>query len=986
MDDPLRDTTPISLSSDSMSLSSDSDSRPRSPGHRRPRGRRSPGNYPGRYKNRAYYLRGNFHHNEYRTQRSRSPSFNQRRPGSPRGRFRRSPSPSYRQRRRSRSPGRPPFRRGSGSDSPEVLGSRSPVRTRSPIRTRSPVRTSRSPSMTRADSRTSNNDRRPWGNSSRGGSQRGGFGRGSRHDRDRSPSPDPLTKKRDKWTKFREEADALEVEMEETRQFHQKNPEKHPMYKDEWKKFWNKRFQELQAEGKDPTKHDYKPEWIAFWNQKMEDMHNSEFKLRKDALKKKFELNEEDEGVYRPRIRLVQARPDDASYGYAGREPGPNYRDYDQPGYSGGSVSDVKDTWKALTGGEIRAGEHVPEDYHQDMPPVRHRSPTWAPPNRYNNRGPLESGMFPAYRQSNEGAFRVTSVLRMLTALEAQLGSFGPRINSLLAQAISMDKAEYGSSQDLIRNIDNVVLFESIKEKFKGMLMAGIVDRGNVKATRVAIADLTELLNRAPPPIQNEEVKSAQAAGTSASSAQAVAVPGVGQVDRAAIAMQITEALLAQGKTDVSEADLQDLIDAVIGMSQQTEASEKPSTATTSATTPIETAEKSNEKSSSAKPEVEKPETKTTLTAATKASDALKVIQAAYKREASPVKNPRPVLANVAQISDLCEADLKSCLRIYKHLNLSEQRSLIMYLKKLEEEDPRRVENLRKYVNLGTGTVEESDDESKEPTFRPTSPFSKRKGGSNPAGNDPDSDEDYSFEDVCKAAVRNVDAQQKEDQKKNDIARLKNLNKPADNNAIKQVIQATTDTMIAGLREITSRKDFPPAPAQKPNVPSPKPTETKKPPQQPGIPVQVGQRYNFKQQKQQAQPPQQTTTTPVTDSSNMYGLSTQNIITSASYMQPFTAQPEVNPYMQSYAAENVQYPQMDQYQQPHQQPGYANNQFYPYNQQPPFGGPQQQQPPFGGPPQQQQQQPQQHEMSYHPAQYSVAYEKRQQKLGKNTGW
>jgi hypothetical protein len=32
--------------------------------------------------------------------------------------------------------------------------------------------------------------------------------------------------------------------------YHEKNPEKHPLYPEEWKLFWNRRYKELQAEGK----------------------------------------------------------------------------------------------------------------------------------------------------------------------------------------------------------------------------------------------------------------------------------------------------------------------------------------------------------------------------------------------------------------------------------------------------------------------------------------------------------------------------------------------------------------------------------------------------------------------------------------------------------------------------------------------------------------------------------------------------------------
>lgn len=35
--------------------------------------------------------------------------------------------------------------------------------------------------------------------------------------------------------------------MEKVLASHEKSPEKHPLYPDEWKKFWNRRYKELQA-------------------------------------------------------------------------------------------------------------------------------------------------------------------------------------------------------------------------------------------------------------------------------------------------------------------------------------------------------------------------------------------------------------------------------------------------------------------------------------------------------------------------------------------------------------------------------------------------------------------------------------------------------------------------------------------------------------------------------------------------------------------
>lgn len=35
---------------------------------------------------------------------------------------------------------------------------------------------------------------------------------------------------------------------------HEKNPEKHPHYSEEWKRFWSRRYKELQASGQDASK------------------------------------------------------------------------------------------------------------------------------------------------------------------------------------------------------------------------------------------------------------------------------------------------------------------------------------------------------------------------------------------------------------------------------------------------------------------------------------------------------------------------------------------------------------------------------------------------------------------------------------------------------------------------------------------------------------------------------------------------------------
>lgn len=118
----------------------------------------------------------------------------------------------------------------------------------------------------------------------------------------------------------------------------------------------------------------------------------------------------------------------------------------------------------------------------------------------------------------------------------------------------------------------------------------------------------------------------------------------------------------------------------------------------------------------------------------------------------------------------LSDSDLKTLLQNFKDLSTDEQHGLITYLKKLEAREPDRVERLRKFVKLGPM------DNEKAYTSGRISPFSNREGGQNPSVDDleknkvknnppkklidSDEDDDYSFEDVVRAASKNVKVQE----------------------------------------------------------------------------------------------------------------------------------------------------------------------------------------------------------------------------------
>uniref|UniRef100_A0A1Y1N0Y5 Uncharacterized protein n=2 Tax=Photinus pyralis TaxID=7054 RepID=A0A1Y1N0Y5_PHOPY len=333
----------------------------------------------------------------------------------------------------------------------------------------------------------------------------------------------------------------------------------------------------------------------------------------------------------------------------------------------------------------------------------------------------------------------IVGVLRLLTAVEEKLGSLGPKVIDLLAQALALEKAEANSAEALLDNEVNCVLFETVKEKLKGQLLAGLVDYNQEKAFKNAIKKIASLIHYAgerKKTIEKEKPK-----------VDPIQVPGVGTVDKAAIAKQIATALVLQGKTDVSQAELEQLINAVVGMAEASRNSNKP----------VTTASFLQQFSQAAKPPP--------------SESILSLVQ--------PTPTPTetatttPTTNSMEGLSDL---DLQTLLQNFKDLCTDEQHSLISYLKKLEAKEPERVERLRKFVNLDN-TDKAPEKEPVEPNPR-SSPFANRLMGMNPIIDESivepeikpepvieppvlkvsldSDDEDYTFEDVFKAAKKNV--------------------------------------------------------------------------------------------------------------------------------------------------------------------------------------------------------------------------------------
>eukprot|EP00092_Neocalanus_flemingeri_P001633 GFUD01001743.1.p1 GENE.GFUD01001743.1~~GFUD01001743.1.p1 ORF type:complete len:1274 (+),score=352.69 GFUD01001743.1:59-3880(+) len=109
-------------------------------------------------------------------------------------------------------------------------------------------------------------------------------------DKRRERSVSPYVVIMEKWNRFKKAEGVMLSNISNRKDIYDKRPEDHPKYGEEWKMFWEKRYKELQAQGKDPNNHDFKAEWIPFWTKRVSQLFDTEVLEKTDDLMKKFEL------------------------------------------------------------------------------------------------------------------------------------------------------------------------------------------------------------------------------------------------------------------------------------------------------------------------------------------------------------------------------------------------------------------------------------------------------------------------------------------------------------------------------------------------------------------------------------------------------------------------------------------------------------------------------------------------------------------------
>ncbi|XP_034115611.1 dr1-associated corepressor homolog, partial [Drosophila albomicans] len=354
----------------------------------------------------------------------------------------------------------------------------------------------------------------------------------------------------DIWQAYRHMVDHSVRELNTSFEVYKSDPEEHPLYKDEWQKFWKRRKDELIASGINHRTYNYQGEWILFFNARLEELYNQDLENIKIKCRERLCLpmtnNELTDTKYHVNVADYLHEPE--------IEP-------------------------------LQEPAHIENTVEHRREPIEHR------------REPSPPKPKPKPREAREEV-NVIHVLRLLTALEDYLGSLGPNITELLAKALQISKVHPDKVNSLILSPENCVVLETAKEKFTGLIISKMLEGNQERALKKAVNDTEALLEFAAELTaqgSNENEKTTENSSTAGPSlsnsysnqevAQKTKSTGSykisDQFDKSELAAKLASSLISQGKTKINPEQLKQIIQVYSLIEQKKH--QEPSSSTTNA-------------------------------------------------------------------------------------------------------------------------------------------------------------------------------------------------------------------------------------------------------------------------------------------------------------------------------------------------------------------------------------------------------------------
>ena len=224
-------------------------------------------------------------------------------------------------------------------------------------------------------------------------------------------------------SKMKDELEGIKVMLHQKRKYYQMEPEKHPLYNEEYNKLWRTRSQALQLKGKDPAMHNFKPEWTNFWNRLMKKIENDKFEAKKIELMRKYKSTDQEPQV----STSVNAASTDNN-----RKPVKFVVAKKTPLLDPKTIAMQIETMS------------FPKTSSSETPKVVDK-PKFVP---------ISSNVFspPSDTAQHSSDPDLLQVVRTLATLEDKLGSSGPKITTLLSRILAAERQKSGSSSKLLHD------------------------------------------------------------------------------------------------------------------------------------------------------------------------------------------------------------------------------------------------------------------------------------------------------------------------------------------------------------------------------------------------------------------------------------------------------------------------------------------------------------------------------------------------------
>lgn len=254
--------------------------------------------------------------------------------------------------------------------------------------------------------------------------------------------------------------------------------------------------------GQDPYKHNFTPEWSMFFLKRMNELHEADIERKKLEVRQilgipptaNFKMpstapsSSEASAPKKPRYQPTESSPTDRK---PARSSIPTNRESSREMNSQSHVEKPQMSIENKSYGKrkqiftsIDKLEAISDDEDNGVENIEKSLD-----NLDDDDGVVDESL------------TVISVLRLLTAFEDMLGSLGPKVVDLLSKAVALEKVRPNLADELLMSADNSVLLDTVKEKLKGLIIAGMVQGKREQAIRKAIRNvggIVRLIDRKP--------------------------------------------------------------------------------------------------------------------------------------------------------------------------------------------------------------------------------------------------------------------------------------------------------------------------------------------------------------------------------------------------------------------------------------------------------------------------------------------------------